>query len=241
MLEVLEEVDVEIEKHILFEEINPKITGVPIRFVLVPLKHFIKDYEVSPNFIKLSDDNLNDYAQMLNDILDFSIENCIRNRVFENYPESGNIIYNKNSIIAQEIKKYEFKLNRFTKNVFPKAVSCLKYYKNGTTANFNNLLNSLADKSVEKVPENSNKIDLEKIIQWFNKEFKKYKVEENIVKFIKKCRYQLDCVKFKDSEKHKNNYRLFTDEKSLIDWFKSDRSTKVLLKTDGPLSKKSSS
>ena len=43
---------------------------------------------------------------------------------------------------------------------------------------------------------------------------------------------------FRDSYKQKNSFRLFTDEQSFIEWFKSDRSTKVLLETDGIESKK---
>jgi hypothetical protein len=48
----------------------------------------------------------------------------------------------------------------------------------------------------------------------------------------------LKSVRFKDSIKEINNYRLFTDEQSLYEWFEEDRTTKILLYTaDGEKSK----
>ena len=59
-----------------------------------------------------------------------------------------------------------------------------------------------------------------------------------IDEYIKICQNQLDGIKFRDSYNQKDSFRLFTDEQSLIEWFKSDRSTMVLLETDGIESKK---
>jgi hypothetical protein len=46
MLRIIENIDSEIEKHKHFKEINEEIAGVPIRFVLVPIKHFVKVSEL---------------------------------------------------------------------------------------------------------------------------------------------------------------------------------------------------
>jgi hypothetical protein len=66
---------------------------------------------------------------MLKNILDFKAVNCIRDRVFEGYRESGNIIFNKNSKISKDIKEYEDELNKSTAEFYPIAVNGLKYYR----------------------------------------------------------------------------------------------------------------
>ena len=118
MLRFIENIDDEIEKHKNFDEINSKITGVPVRFVLVPVKNFIKSFKNSKinklegkegegislyTYVKIPDKILSEYSTMLNHILDFRQENCIRDRVFEGYRESGNIVFNKNSQISHLI------------------------------------------------------------------------------------------------------------------------------------------
>ena len=54
---------------------------------------------------------------MLNNIYDYDYVNCIRNRVFDEYPDSGKIIFNSKSLISMKIGKYEENLIQISKNV----------------------------------------------------------------------------------------------------------------------------
>jgi hypothetical protein len=242
MLRIIENIDSEIEKHKHFKEINEEIAGVPIRFVLVPIKHFIEDSELRLQYCKLTDKTLDDYSTMLKNILDFKAVNCIRDRVFEGYRDSGNIIFNKNSDISKEIKLYEDHLNEITDKFYPIAVNGLKYYRNGKKKFLKSLIKESKLSKIYYKQKNQKEKNLEKflkiIIFGFNAKLKMVSVQESIDKFIEKCKYELDGIKFRDCERQKNNYRLFTDEDSLIQWLKSDRQTKILLKTDGKESKK---
>jgi hypothetical protein len=235
MLRIIENIDSEIEKHKHFKEINEEIAGVPIRFVLVPIKNFIDNCNVEPKYGKLPDTTLNDYSTMLKNMLDFKAENCIRDRVFEGYRESGNIIFNRNSKISKSIKEYEDEINKFTNKFYPIAVNGLKYYRSDNKVLLKSLIkNSLiANHKEDNLQNNLNTIILE-----INSKLNMTYVQGTINKFIEECKYQLEGIKFRDGEKQKNKYRLFTDEDSLFEWFKSDRCTKILLKTDGKESKK---
>jgi hypothetical protein len=181
MLRIIENIDSEIEKHKHFKEINEEIAGVPIRFVLVPIKNFIEDCKVVPKYGKLPDTVLNDYSTMLKNILDFKAENCIRDRVFEGYRESGNIIFNRNSKISKSIKEYEDELNKFTNKFYPIAVNGLKYYRSDNKE----LLKSLIEKSLKsKYDEKILEKNLEKIISVFNSELDMENVQRLINELI---------------------------------------------------------
>jgi hypothetical protein len=246
MLRLIENIDTLIENHKHFKEINEKISGVPIRFILVPLKPFLKySSQNIPNFFeegryaKLPDTILDEYSKMLKNILDFKAENCIRDLVYESYQDSGNIIFNKNSDISKEIKLYEDHLNEITKEFYPIAVNSLKSYKNDDKDNLTLSTKDLDVVKITKDYKNENQNQLQKIIDAFKEKLKQNgDIQKNVNNFKEKCKYQLEGIQFNDSDKHKDNYRLFSNEDDLIDWFDSDRSTKVLLKTDGPRSRK---
>jgi hypothetical protein len=246
MLRVIENIDTLIENHKHFKEINEKITGVPIRFILVPLKPFLKynpqnitTFFEEGRYAKLPDTILDEYSKMLKNILDFKAENCIRDLVYESYRDSGNIIFNKNSDISKEIKLYEDHLNEITKEFYPIAVNSLKSYKNDDRENLILSTKDLNVNNTTKDYKNENQKELQKIIDAFKEKLKQNgDIQRNVNNFKEKCKYQLEGIKFNDSEKQKDKYRLFSDEDDLIDWFDSDRSTKVLLKTDGPRSRK---
>ena len=71
------------EKH--FKQIKEhEVIGVPIRFYLVPISDFL-DFQIEALYVKLADEALARFTQMLTDIQDFSETNCIRVRVFEEY------------------------------------------------------------------------------------------------------------------------------------------------------------
>jgi hypothetical protein len=75
----------------------------------------------------------------------------------------------------------------------------------------------------------------------FENEFKIIEVDLKIQEFADKCRIELNGIKFKDSiinktddeSKIKDGFQLFTDKDACKEWLNTDRTNKILLKTDG--------
>ena len=149
---------------------------------------------------------------MLKNIYDYDYVNCIRNRVFDKYPDSGKIIFNSKSLISMKIGKYEENLIQISKKYFSLAVENLKDYKKGKTTEDN----------------------LIKIFNDFEKEFKITEIKERVDKFYEESKFQLDAIFLIVGEKQINNFQLFTDELSVNKWFDEGYTpSKILLKTDG--------
>jgi hypothetical protein len=123
--------DSDIHKHKDNKVYGLKVTGVPIRFALIPIKHFI-DLEniIDKLYIKLKKQNIDKFSKILNHIRDYNISNCIRNRVFDTYSDSGRNIFNIKSNISQEIRIYENTLIEITNKYLCEAGELLKNYKN---------------------------------------------------------------------------------------------------------------
>jgi hypothetical protein len=136
--------DLDIHKHKDNNVYGLKVTGVPIRFALIPIKHFI-DLEniIDKLYIKLKKQNIDKFSNILNHIRDYNIPNCIRNRVFDTYSDSGRIIFNIKSNISQEIRIYENTLIEITNKYLCEAGELLKNYKNKFLNLFFNLKMSL--------------------------------------------------------------------------------------------------
>jgi hypothetical protein len=119
---------------------------------------------------------------MLKNILDFKAVNCIRDRVFEGYRESGNIIFNKNSKISKDIKEYEDELNKSTAEFYPIAVNGLKYYRSDKKELLVSLIDILKDKK-KKLKRNLVKNHEENLKKNLEKNHEEY-LEENLKKNI---------------------------------------------------------
>jgi hypothetical protein len=197
-----------------------KVTGVPIRFALIPIKHLIVlDNEIDKLYIKLKKQTIDKLSKILNHIRDFNIPNCIRSRVFETYSDSGMIIFNLKSKICEEIRIYENTLIEITDKYLCEAGELLKNYKNGEAKD-------------DKISE---------LVIKFENEFKITEVNLKIQEFADKCRTELNGIKFKDSiinntddkSKIKDGFQLFTDKDACNEWLNTDSTNKILLKTDG--------
>ncbi len=229
MFNIIDKIDSNIKEYKYFDKLirnnEYEVTGVPIRFVLVPIRHLINlEPKVAKCYLKIDEEIIKQYSKILHEILDFNTPNCVRNRIFDAYPESGNIIFNKNSEISKRIHKFEEDLIEITHKYYPKAIYTLKDYKTSEKKGlldiklFYNCLVSLQTD--------------------FEEEFNVQNVPKKIDEFVDECKMALKSVRFKDSIKEINNYRLFTDEQSLYEWFEEDRTTKILLYTaDGEKSK----
>jgi hypothetical protein len=212
--------DAEINKHKDDKVYDLKVTGVPIRFALIPIKHLIDlDNVIDKLYIKLKKQTIDQFSKILNHIRDYNIPNCIRNRVFETYSDSRTIIFNIKSKLCEEIKVYENALIEITNKYLCEAGELLKNYKN------------------KKVEEDQ----ISEFVLKFENEFKITHVDLKIQEFADNCKKELNGIKFEESiinktddeSKIKDGYQLFTDEDACKEWLNTDRTNKILLKTDG--------
>jgi hypothetical protein len=148
---------------------------------------------------------------MLSNIHDYNYIDCVRNRIIDENPDYGKIIFNEKSQILINIRNYEKSLIQITKKYFELFVESYKLYKSGikTTA------------------------DLLEIYDNFEKEFKITEIKNKIREFSNYCDYQLKGIEFLILDKNIKNYKLFTDESSLNEWYVSHDKPKILLKTAG--------
>ena len=126
---LIENIDADIRKHNHFVKIkDTNITGVPVRFALIPIKQLL-DIKIEKLYVKLKGTTIDKFTVMLQEIQDFNFFNCIRNRVFDSYSVSGNIIFNENSEILKSIGNYKNGLINITTEFLKKAMDTLKEYK----------------------------------------------------------------------------------------------------------------
>ena len=148
---------------------------------------------------------------MLKNIHDYNYNDCVRNRIFDENPDFGKIIFNEKSQILINIRNYEKSLIQITKKYFELFVENYKLYKYGT----------------------KKKATLLEIYDNFEKEFKIKEIENKIKEFSKVFNDQLNLIHFKSYNKCMKNYKLFTDESSLNEWYASHDKPKILFKTAG--------
>jgi hypothetical protein len=148
---------------------------------------------------------------MLKNIHDYNYIDCVRNRIIDENPDYGKIIFNEKSQILINIRNYEKSLIQITKKYFELFVESYKLYKSGikTTA------------------------DLLEIYDNFEKEFKITEIKNKIREFSNDFNDQLNLIRFKSYNKCIKNYKLFTDESSLNEWYVSHDKPKIILKTVG--------
>ncbi len=204
------------------------VTGVPIKFHLLPISRLIDNFKIQKLYIKLEDTVIqkynnehvflyylnfypNSFIDMLVNIHDYNYINCVRNRIIDENPDNGKIIFNQKSQISINIRNYEKSLIQITKKYFELFVKSYKLYKNGKKTNG----------------------DLLEIYDNFEKEFKITEIKNKIREFSNYCAYQLKAIQFLVLDKYINNYKLFTDELSLNEWYVSHDKPKILLKTAG--------
>jgi hypothetical protein len=130
IIEAFKTMDEDLNKHKGNKECGLKLKGVPIRFTLIPISSFIDlDNIIEKLYINLKKQTIDKFSKILNHIRDFNIPNCIRNRVFDTYSDSGTIIFNIKSKICEEIRVYENVLIEITNKYLCEAGELLKNYK----------------------------------------------------------------------------------------------------------------
>jgi hypothetical protein len=118
------------EKH--YPKLGEKVVGVPIRFLLVPIKQFLK-FDVEKLYIKMTEKVMQDFNEMLVKIHDYQVPDYISRLVLNQIPELLIILNDEQSVLSSEIRKYEKGLRDVCVDYFEKSINAFKQYKVGKT------------------------------------------------------------------------------------------------------------
>jgi hypothetical protein len=138
MFKKIEKIDSLVADQTHFPKAGEKIIGLPIRFVLMPIKQFI-DVNVEKLYFKLSDSVLKSFNEYLVKVQDIRTQGYIKKRVINSCKSLTRIILDDRSHLSKEIHNYEKELKLIGEEYFQKSVSELKKYKIGKS-NIENIL-----------------------------------------------------------------------------------------------------
>lgn len=128
MFQMIESIDAVVEKQKHFPESGDHIIGVPIRFVLVPIKQFL-DVKIEKSYLKLSEKVLNDFNEMLIKVQDIQIPGYILKKVLKANRYLSILINDSQSKLTQNIKEYESYLKNTGIKFFEDSTKAIKHYK----------------------------------------------------------------------------------------------------------------
>ncbi|CAG8691360.1 12008_t:CDS:1, partial [Ambispora leptoticha] len=128
MFNSIEKVDMQISKERHFEFLDPNITGVPLRFVLVPITQFL-DIKVEKLYKQLDNNILNNFCTMLVTLKDFQSPEYVKSCVLENENRLQTILSDPQSELSKKIAEYEKELKIEASKYFQQAYEELKNYK----------------------------------------------------------------------------------------------------------------
>jgi hypothetical protein len=163
MFKKIEEIDSLVEKQKHFPKLGDKIIGLPIRFILKPVRQFI-DVKIDKLYFKMSETVLKNINEFLVIIQDIQKPGYITERVIKSCRSLIKVIIKDRSPLNQEIYEYEKKLKKIGEKNFQKAVNELKKYK----LNQSNVENLLKLKMEFDDECSANKI-LEKVSKFIDK------------------------------------------------------------------------
>jgi hypothetical protein len=138
MFKMIESVDAIVEKQKHFPGSGDKVVGVPIRFVLVPIKKFF-DVKIEKLYLKLSDKVLNNFNEMLVKVQDIQVSGYIMRKVLNDNKSLSTLLNDSQSKLSLSINQYEKDLRNIGIKFFEESIKTLKLYKD-RKASVENLL-----------------------------------------------------------------------------------------------------
>ncbi|XP_061434127.1 uncharacterized protein LOC133359660 [Lethenteron reissneri] len=215
MFELVENIDVSVanERHYKFSDAN--ITGVPIRWVLVPIAQFL-DIDVEKLYMQISETLLCDFRAMLISLQDSRQPECIKRRVLEKEHRLQCVLSDSSSPLSQDISQYEKILNKNVESFFICACKALRDYKQAVITS----------------------IELHKIIEEYEmSQFSAVDIYTKVDKFVMDGKHELDGIHEKDATQMEAEICTFTNRALLNEWMNTESNIKILLQTkDGPSS-----
>ncbi|CAG8591632.1 2234_t:CDS:1, partial [Ambispora gerdemannii] len=211
MFDLIEKVDTQVSKEQHFKFFDPNITGVPLRFVLVPITQFL-DIKVEKLYKQLNDNTFSNFRTMLVTLEDFRTPEYVKSYVLENENRLQVILLDPQSKLSKEISAYEEKLKTTANHYFERAYETLKKYK-------------LAE---------SNSEQLLQIVHDFDEcEFSAMNVYSNIETFVSTGKRELIDVHESDAIFMKAKISFFPSLDALNRWMDTESNIKILLYTKG--------
>ncbi|CAG8803072.1 22021_t:CDS:1, partial [Racocetra persica] len=130
MFNLIENIDVCVQKESYYKFISPDITGVPIRFNLVPIFQFL-DIKVEKLYKQLQDSILENFRTMLIALKDYQSHEYIKRCVLRTEHRLQKILSDSQSKLSKNITEYQNDLKKITSHYFERAFETLKKYKIG--------------------------------------------------------------------------------------------------------------
>ncbi len=130
MFDKIDDFDNRIEKQKYFQQYFDGVYGLPIKFILMPIKQFI-DIDIEKLYIKLSDKMLKDFKEVLIKAKDFQTPCYISKKTLEQSPYLSMILSDDTSELAKDIIRFEETLRIFGEKTFYRSVETLRKYKIG--------------------------------------------------------------------------------------------------------------
>ncbi|CAN0125911.1 unnamed protein product [Lampetra fluviatilis] len=211
MFELVENIDVSVanEQHYKFSDAN--ITGVPIRWVLVPIAHFL-DVAVEKLYLQISETLLCDFRAMLISLQDSRQPDCIKRRVLEKEHRLQHILSDSSSPLSQDISQYEKILNKNVESFFMYACKALIDYKQAVITSS----------------------ELHKIIEEYEmSQFSAVDISAKVDEFVMDGKHELDGIHEKDATQMEAKICTFTNRALLNEWMNTESNIKILLQTKG--------
>jgi hypothetical protein len=129
MFEVIERAESNIDQQEFHPVCGTKVVGVPIRFVLVPIRQLLVEIIVEKLYMRLPKNVLTGYYEMLVFIQNFQASSFIIKNLLKCNSSFQIILNNPNSEILKNIDEYEKDLNKICSKLFEKSNEALKNYK----------------------------------------------------------------------------------------------------------------
>jgi hypothetical protein len=129
MFEVIERAESNIDQQEFHTVCGTKVVGVPIRFVLVPIKQLLVEVIFEKLYMRLPRDVLTNYYEMLVFIQNFQASSFIIKNMLKSNSSFQIILNNPNSKILKNIDEYEKNLKKTCFKLFEKSNKALKDYK----------------------------------------------------------------------------------------------------------------
>ncbi len=139
MFSMIEKIDGVVEKQQHFPLSSKNIIGVPIKFILAPIKQ-IFETNIPSLYLKLDQNILNNFSEMLMKIQDISCSGYVLKKVVEKNQYFSSILFDSKNEIYKQIAEYESFLRELALKYFEESYKTLKAYKNGEVS-VENLLN----------------------------------------------------------------------------------------------------
>nr|XP_032834726.1 interferon-induced very large GTPase 1-like [Petromyzon marinus]XP_032834728.1 interferon-induced very large GTPase 1-like [Petromyzon marinus] len=211
MFELVENIDVSVanEQHYKFSDAN--ITGVPIRWVLVPIAQYL-DIDVEKLYLQISETLLCDFRAMLISLQDSRQPDCIKRRVLEKEHRLQCVLSDSSSPLSRDISQYEKILNKNVESFFICACKALRDYKQAAITSR----------------------ELHKLIEEYEmSNFSAIDIYTKVDKFVMDGKHELDGIHEKDVTQMEAKICTFTNRELLNEWMNTESNIKILLQTKG--------